>query len=201
MGIIAERRAAAVDAAMADIRAIDARAPAAGIDRAGVDAIRDRLLDLASDRELFGSADFPPPGPDDEVRSILYRLAEGDDRRFALYANACRDSTDSPPHDHTTWAVIVGVDGRELNRVYDGRAGDGEPTVDHEVVVEDGTGVAFLPEDVHSIHITGGALNLHCYGVALERLDRRRFWDRQRQEWRVFPAHPDIRDARAEPAR
>lgn len=186
---------------MADIRAIEARSPAGVVDRAGVDSIRDRLLELVADRDLFGSSDFAPPGPDDEMSSILYRLAQDDDGRFALYANSCRDSTASPPHDHTTWAVIVGFDGQELNRVYDGAAGGGEPSVDREVVVERGTGVAFLPDEVHSIHIEGGALNFHCYGLALERLDGRRFWDRRRREWRVFPAHPDIRDARPAPTR
>jgi len=181
---------------MADIRAIEDRSPPGGLDRDGVEAIRDRLLDLVAERELFPAADFPPPGPDDGTQSILYRLAEDGDGRHALYANACRDSTASPPHDHTTWAVIVGFDGEELNRIYDGRAGAGEPTVEREVVVKEGAGVAFLPEDVHSIHIDGGALNLHCYGRGLEHLERRRFWDRARGEWRVFPAHPDIRDAR-----
>jgi predicted metal-dependent enzyme (double-stranded beta helix superfamily) len=199
VGTIAERRGAAIEAAMADIRAIEDRSPPGGIDRDGVDAIRARLLDLVAERELFPATDFPPPDPADETRSILYRLAEDADGRHALYANACRDSTSTPPHDHTTWAVIVGFDGEELNRIYRGHAGAGEPTVEREVMVEEGAGVAFLPDDVHSIHIEGGALNFHCYGRALERLDGRRFWDRARGEWRVFPAHPDIRDARVSP--
>jgi predicted metal-dependent enzyme (double-stranded beta helix superfamily) len=201
VGTIAERRAAAIEAAMADIRAIEDRSPPDGLDREGVEAIRDRLLALVAERDLFPEADFPPPGPADGIHSILYRLAEDDDGRHALYANACADSTSSPPHDHTTWAVIVGFDGEELNRIYDGRAGGGEPTVEREVMVERGSGVAFLPDEVHSIHIEGGALNLHCYGRALERLDGRRFWDRGRRDWRVFPAHPDIRDARVNPSR
>jgi predicted metal-dependent enzyme (double-stranded beta helix superfamily) len=196
VGTIIERRAAAIDAAMADIRAIEDRSPPSGVDRDGAEAIRDRLLALVAERELFPAADFPPPAADEGTHSILYRLAEDEDGRRALYANACRDSTSSPPHDHTTWAVIVGFDGKELNRVYDGRAGAGEPSVASEVMVEQGAGVAFLPDDVHSIHIDGGALNFHCYGLALEQLEGRRFWDRTRGEWRVFPAHPDIRDAR-----
>lgn len=182
---------------MVDVRAIEAASTGGVSDRRTVDAIRDRLLDLVAQRDLFPAADFPPPGPDDEMRSILYRLAEDGDGRYALYANACRDTTASPPHDHTTWAVIVGFDGEELNRLYQGRAGDGEPSVDTEVVVKEGAGVAFLPDDVHSIHIEGGALNFHCYGLGLEHLDERRFWDRRSGDWRVFPAHPDIREARS----
>jgi hypothetical protein len=55
-----------------------------------------------------------------------------------------------------------------------------------------------LPDDLHSIHIDGPALNFHCYGLGLERLDSRQFFDAKRQEWRVFPAHADIREARAD---
>jgi len=37
----------------------------------------------------------------------------------ALYANASLGGYGTPAHNHTTWAVIVGVTGEELNRFYD----------------------------------------------------------------------------------
>ena len=190
---LAEERAGAVADAIADIRSIDA----AGTTRAGVERIRDRLLALAERPELFGSDTFSAPGAGDKSKSILYRLSEDSDHRFALYLNACRDRADAPPHDHTTWAVIVGLEGQERNIRYGEVAGGGAPMITEEFMVERGTGIAFLPDDVHSIHIEGGALNFHCYGWGLERLHERRYWDSSTNEWKAFPAHTDICEARA----
>jgi len=82
MSAVAEARAAAVASTMHDIRAIEARH---GVTRAGVEAIRDRLVELASQRDLFPLDDFPGPGDDDEARSWLYRLAQDDDEVDTLY--------------------------------------------------------------------------------------------------------------------
>jgi len=188
-------RGAAIDETMADIRAIEAEE---GVTRAGVEAIRDRLLQLVARREMFPLEDFPPPSEDDGAKSCLYRIAQDDDDRFALYVNASRGSVATPAHNHTTWAVVVGFEGQELNRFYERSDAAGVEQVD-EHLVEAGTGVAMLPDDLHSIHIDGPALNFHCYGLALERLDGRVFYDRKAGEWRTFDAHGDIREARHRP--
>ncbi len=188
--------AAAVDQAMADIRAIEAANTVSGtITRAGAEAIRDRLIELTSHRELFSLAAFPPPGAGEKLNSCLYRLAQDDDDRFVLYANSSRGGVGTPAHNHTTWAVVVGFEGQELNRFYR-RADEGGVEQVDQHMVEAGTGVAMLPDDLHSIHIEGPALNFHCYGLALERLDRREYYDARAAEWKVFPAHTDIREAR-----
>lgn len=191
-----QRRVEAVASTMDDIRRIEASGP---LDREIVAAIRTRLLELAAHRELFPAADFPPPdGTDSKQGACLYRIAQDDDDRFALYINSCRDSTDSPPHNHTTWAVVVGFDGQELNRFYR-RTESGGVEQTHEEVVEAGTGVAMLPVDLHSIHIRGGGLNFHCYGRALERLDSREYYRAADNSWAIFPARVDIREARTAP--
>ncbi len=177
---------------MADIRTIEATH---GVTRDAVERIRDRLLELTADRSLFSLDAYPPPGDDDQLKSCLYRLSQDPDDRFALYANASRGGVGTPAHNHTTWAVVVGFEGQELNRFY--RRSDDGVTQTHEHMVEAGTGVAMLPDDLHSIHIDGPALNFHCYGLALERLDERVFFDGKRGEWRVFNAHGDIREARS----
>jgi hypothetical protein len=51
------RRAVAVREAVADIRVIEST----GVDRAAVDGIRNRLIVLAADKELFPRSDFPVP--------------------------------------------------------------------------------------------------------------------------------------------
>lgn len=185
-------RAAAVAAAMDDIRAIEADL---GVTREGVEAIRDRLIELSSKRDLFPLEDFPGPGPDDERNSWLYRLAQDDDDRFALYAQRSNRPVKTPPHNHTTWAVVVGHDGQELNRFYR-RTDDGGVEETHQQMVEAGTGVAMLPDDLHSIHIEAPALNFHCYGLALERLDTRVYYDARNDDWKVFSSVSGIQEAR-----
>jgi predicted metal-dependent enzyme (double-stranded beta helix superfamily) len=192
MDDITAARHDAVGTAMAEIRCIEADL---GVTRAGVEAIRDRLIELSSHRDLFPTADFPAPPSDAADPSYMYRLSQDGDDRFALYAQSSRGHVETPPHDHTTWAVVVGHSGNELNRFYERR--DDGVTESHRQLVEAGTGVAMLPDDVHSIHIDGPALNFHCYGLALERLDQRHYWSERESRWKPFTATGVIRVARA----
>ena len=186
-------RSLEIDTAVADIREIEKRD---GVTREGLEKIKQRLIRLAARTDLFGVADFPPPEEGAKRFSCLYRLAEDADHRFALYANSARGGHGTPAHNHTTWAVIVGVTGEELNRFYD-RAADGGVREKGQHVVRQGSGVAFLPEDLHSIHIDAPLLNFHMYGLALEQLHRREFYQPAERRWEVFPPHSDIREARA----
>ena len=186
----AERRAE-VDAAVADVREIERRE---GVTRAGLESIKQRLLRLAARKDLFSEKDFPPPAPGGKLKSCLYRVAEDAGHRFALYVNASLGGHNTPPHNHTTWAVIVGVSGEELNRFYD-RA-DGGVRQKGEHVVKQGTGVCFMPEDLHSIHIQAPLVNFHMYGLGLDQLHSREYYQAQTETWKVFPAHGDIREAR-----
>jgi predicted metal-dependent enzyme (double-stranded beta helix superfamily) len=187
-----EQRRRTVAEAVADIRAIEARE---GVTREGLARIRERLITLAAQTELFGPDDFPPPGTGDSRRSALYRLSEDADHRFALYANASHGGYGTPAHDHTTWAVIVGVTGAELNKFY-------EPTQEGGVrekgafTVRAGSGVAFMPTDLHSIHIDAPLINFHMYGLGLEQLHSRRYYKPAENAWAIFPPHADIREAR-----
>jgi predicted metal-dependent enzyme (double-stranded beta helix superfamily) len=166
-------RTAAVAAAVERIRAIEA---AQGVTRAALDAIMVELQTLAAQEHLFPSAEFQPP-PAGEKGSRRYLLQEDAGGRFALYLNALNPGNETKPHDHTTWAVVVAVDGEELNRVYAKR----EDRLDlvREVVVKPGTGIALMPEDIHSIHTQGArpTRHLHMYGLALEKLDNRMAYD------------------------
>jgi len=188
-----DERSRLIASAVADVRAIEARE---GVTRESLAHIQARLAKLAERTDLFTLDDLPPPKPGDRRSSCLYRLSEDDDHRFALYANTGNGRYASPVHNHTTWAVIVGVSGDELNRFYD-RTPDGGVREKGQQVVRQGTGVAFMPEDFHSIHIDGAVLNFHMYGRALEQLPAREFYDPAKESWAVYPAHPDIREARA----
>lgn len=188
-------REALVSAAVDNIRAIEAEE---GVTRESLERMKARLIELARHAELFGEVDFPRPGVGDDRQSCLYRLSEDDDHRFALYLNMARAGTASPAHDHTTWAVIVGMQGEELNRFYEPDEKEGVRETG-QAVVRQGTGVALMPEDLHSIHIDGaeGAVNFHMYGLGLEQLHGRRYYMPEEGAWKVFPAHSDIREARS----
>ena len=180
-----------IQAAVADVRAIEKRD---GVTRESLERIKQRLIRLAAHQDLFRASEFPPPAPGGKLKSCLYRVSEDEDHRFALYVNSALGGHNTPPHNHTTWAVIVGVTGAELNRFYD-RVPEG-PRVKGEYVVEQGTGVCFLPDDLHSIHIQAPLLNFHMYGLALDHLPRREYYKAEEKAWKVFPAHSDIREAR-----
>lgn len=175
-----EARSVAVSAAVDRIRGIET---SQGVTRPALDAIMAELHALAAREELFPSGEFPPP-PAGEKGSRRYLLHEDPGNRFALYLNALNPGNETKPHDHTTWAVVVAVAGQELNRVY-ARTDDGsdpdrcELKLVREVVVQPGTGIALMPEDIHSIHTQGTqpTRHLHMYGLALEKLDDRRAFD------------------------
>jgi len=187
-----EQRQHEVEAAVADIRAIEQHE---GVTRSSLAKIRQRLIRLAARTELFAADDFPPPEPGGMRNSCLYRLAEDADHRYALYANASLGGYATPAHNHTTWAVIVGVTGEELNRFYE-RTADNGVREKGQHVVRQGSGVSFMPEDLHSIHIDAPLLNFHMYGLALEQLRRREFYRADEHAWGIFPPHSDIREAR-----
>ena len=179
---VSAARTAAVAATIERIREIERRE---GVTRPALDAIMQEMLGLAAQEHLFPSAEFAPP-PVGEKGSKRYLLQEDADNRFALYMNALNPGNETMPHDHTTWAVVVSVDGQELNRVYrrtdDGRSeGKASLVLDHEIMVEPGRGIALMPQDIHSIHTTGSGptRHLHMYGLALEKLDNRLGFDLQ----------------------
>lgn len=173
-------RAAAVAATMDRIKGIER---AQGVTRESLDAIKAEMLKLAEHEALFPAAEFPPL-PAGEKGSKRYLLQEEPDGRFAIYMLALNPGNSTKPHDHTTWAVVVAVEGQEVNRVYrrvdDGsEQGKAKLELVREVKVEPGTGIALMPEDIHSIHTDGDkpTRHLHVYGLALEKLDDRLGYD------------------------
>ena len=197
-----DARAAAVSDAVRRIRDIEA---ARGVTRPALEAIREELMLLARQEHLFPSGEFPPPAGG-ERGANRYLLHEDPGHRFALYLNALNPGNETRPHDHTTWAVVVAVEGQELNKVYE-RTDDGaDPErcsirVREEVMVEPGRGICLMPDDIHSIHTAGSVptRHLHMYGLALERLDERRAFDMESGQ--VIPYNRNFMRDNAAPAK
>ncbi len=174
---LAQQRDHAVRQTLIAIRAIAAQD---GITYASLTRIADRLQELAAQEALFPFDAFPPPPADEADASSRYLLHEEADKTFALYLNSINPGKITPPHNHTTWAVIVALEGEELNRVYirtdDGRDPERATlALSREVVVQPGTPITFLADDIHSIHVVGNkpTRHFHLYGRALETLTGR----------------------------
>jgi predicted metal-dependent enzyme (double-stranded beta helix superfamily) len=188
---VSHQRRAAVSETIAKIRQVESRM---GVTRPALTEIKSLLLDLASHKELFPREDFELK----EGKSTIYRLSEDADNRFALYMSCGAPAKRTPPHDHTTWAVIVGVDGEEANYFYEraddrSQAGKGTLKQVREEVVRHGSGVTLMPEDIH--HIESGSkpnMHLHMYGLSLEHLPNRVQYNVGEGTYKVFPANPNI---------
>lgn len=166
------------------------------ISRDSLQLIKSELLELARHAQWFTVDDFPPP-EESEHNSCIYRLAEDERTQAnALYIQTAVAPLDVPAHYHDTWAVIVGIKGTELNKFYE-RTDDGVREVESYPVCE-GTGVTMLPDDLHSIHVHDEqpVINFHMYGLALEQLVDREFYDRKARQWKKFPVFEDVREAR-----
>jgi predicted metal-dependent enzyme (double-stranded beta helix superfamily) len=148
-----------------------------------------------------------PPGPTlDKIAPLARRIAGEDDwleERFRQYdpeqgmgINVLHGDSNGPmistvcwrpgftvlPHDHQTWACIVGIEGVERNigwrRLDDGRrAGYAELKNAGEIVLRHGIVCTLLPYDIHSVRNEGEtpSLSLHIYGHNLGRVERNEF--------------------------
>jgi predicted metal-dependent enzyme (double-stranded beta helix superfamily) len=142
----------------------------------------DRIAPLA--RRIAGESDWV------EERYRQYDLEQG------MGINVIHGGPDGPmistvcwrpgftvlPHDHQTWACIVGLEGVERNigwrRLDDGgRPGHAELENAGEIVMRHGTVCTLLPDEIHSVRNEGEtlSLSLHIYGRNLARVERNEF--------------------------
>ena len=190
---IIEQRNQAVAEAVDRVRLIEQQN---GVNYEALGNIRNELIELTQDKELFPRSSFPIT---DDGGSAVYRISEDSDHRYALYASVGAAGKSVPPHNHTTWAVIVGVYGDELNRFYertDDASAEGYAELEEtgSFVVRHGNGVVFLPDDIHAISTDDSepTVHLHMYGLALDHLHERLVFDQAGKTVKTMSIRADI---------
>jgi predicted metal-dependent enzyme (double-stranded beta helix superfamily) len=168
-------RVAVIQALLEQVREIDT----AGVDRTALERITGLLEGLTARTDLFNFSEFPAPVAGAGKTAFRYRLND-DGEGPTLYLNALLPGKRTVAHNHETWAVIAAIEGQELNTVYRREDDGSDPAlarlgVEREVVVQPGTPISFLGEDLHSIQVNGEqpTLHFHLYGRPLESLDGR----------------------------
>jgi len=176
-----ENRAAVIEDFLQEIRVINQ----SGVDRAALSRIVALLENLAGRRDLFNFQHFPAPVPGQGSTAFRYRLNDDGDTP-TLYLNSLLPGKSTLPHNHETWAIISAVEGQEINYVYTRHDEGREPGfttlhLEREVIVQPGTSISFLGDDLHGIKVEGeqATLHFHLYGLPLESLDRRYGVDEQ----------------------
>ncbi|MCZ4351661.1 hypothetical protein O4H61_03975 [Roseovarius aestuarii] len=174
----AAERQKVTDAFITDAAAIAAEGP---MNRARLDRIKTRLMDIAAQVDLWGEDDFPSPSVEDKQnRFFIADHPSG----LTLYLNVMHPGKVIPPHNHTVFACIAAVDGAEQNTVYE-RVDDGsvpgraELKLREEVDLRPGNALAMMADDIHSVVIGGTQVirHLHFYGQPLESLTQRISYD------------------------
>ena len=167
-----------------------------GVNYEALGKIRNELIELTRDKELFPRSSFPI---NDDGGSAVYRISEDSDHRYALYASVGAAGKSVPPHNHTTWAVIVGVYGDELNRFYErtddsSKEGYAELKETGSFVVQHGNGVVFLPDGIHAISTDDSepTVHLHMYGLALDHLHERLVFNQAGKTVKTMSIRADI---------
>ena len=188
---VSESRQAVIAEMIARVRTI---AQTHGVNRETLEQIKTEMITVAKHTELFPLADFQN-GDEELGRQPMQLLHKDDDGQFALYMSSSISEQKPPPHNHATWAVIVGIQGEERNwlfeRTDDGSVpGRGTVQVVDEQVAAPGTGVALMPEDIHTIQgkaEAGGRLTFHLYGVTTDRQQGRVAYNEAEGTYRLFP--------------
>lgn len=119
----------------------------------------------------------------------VHVLHEEPDHTLAVFAVSWLPSRGTPPHDHGTWAVIVGVDGAEKNVFWERaddrtRSGYAELRRIGEKLADRGDVVAMPAGAIHSVHNESErvTLSLHVYGKHVNHTERSQFDPERRTE-------------------
>ena len=109
-------------------------------------------------------------------------LHEEPDHNLAVAALSWLPGRGTPPHDHGTWGVVVGVEGDEVNTFWlrtDDRSQEGYAVLEKlsEKVFPPGAVIGLTPDIIHSVRNDGSevSVSLHVYGRNINFTGRSQF--------------------------
>ena len=112
----------------------------------------------------------------------IHVLHEEPDHTLAVFAVSWLPGRGAPPHDHGTWAVVVGVDGVERNISYErlddrSRADFAELDVKNDTLADKGDLICMKTGGIHAVRNETDAvtLSLHTYGKHVNHTNRSQF--------------------------
>lgn len=166
---VADERIRACTNLLAEVHAISAREEMTPL---ALSAVKEKLVALGRQCELFSLADFDLPRAQGRNQPLLVEADDG----YGLYLTINLPGKIAAPHDHGIWCVnaaVSGVERHQLFRRTDDRTRPGVATVEKigEAVVEPGSGVALADHDIHATEVLGNepSVVLSLYGYALNR--------------------------------
>lgn len=193
---VSRERQEKVASVMSEVRTMTDQFGADGPTLEQLRSVRDCLLELSAVTELFSDVDYPAPQGDQ--KETLYEIYAEDDRNNVLYVYRPGPGKVSPVHDHSTWAVIVGLEGEEMNLIWKRLAADEGNTCqlayDRLELVGPGKGAYYRKDDIHSISIRDAKpiKHLHLYGHCLLDLPTRRDFDPVAGTWKYQQGQPTV---------
>ena len=119
----------------------------------------------------------------DEVQGYgVHTLHEKPDHSLAVFVVSWLPDRGAPPHDHGTWAVVVGVEGDERNTFYErtddrSRTGHAQLRKIGEKVFGVGEVVGMPTGVIHSVWNDSktASVSLHIYGMHINHTERSKF--------------------------
>jgi predicted metal-dependent enzyme (double-stranded beta helix superfamily) len=184
MGDGRSRRSSALGEFVAALRGARARFAA---ERAMIACARESVVALAARQsEWLGE---PMCVPDAAQGFGAHLLHEEPDHTLAAFVVSWLPGRGTPPHDHGSWAVVAGLRGSELNRMWrrlDDRSRPGHavlaPAAEREITA--GSVVAMPSGAIHSVRNASGevSVSLHVYGLHFNHARRSQFDPEARTE-------------------
>jgi predicted metal-dependent enzyme (double-stranded beta helix superfamily) len=113
--------------------------------------------------------------------SSSYRIHEEPDHSLSLFVVTWPPTQETQPHDHGTWVVVAGLEGREIHHLWKSIGDTGEAERVGEDRIETGTIVTLASDAIHSFENDSGAVSvtLQLYGMNTDYTAHRNFTPRR----------------------
>jgi len=123
--------------------------------------------------ELARNCDFANYRAAEPGEELVYELDAPRKDTASLYLVSDGVGVVSPPHEHRTWAIIVGISGQEMNQIYDVLDSESKKAQQSNVVIVGKNDTITM--ESHQVHGTvsigpEATFHLHLYGCSLDLL-------------------------------